>query len=200
MSAPVEFYFDFASPYAYFASRRIDELVAPFGRPVRWRPILLGPAFAASRNARLIDQPLKGAYARHDWERVSRLTGIPYRFPEPFPVATLAPARVYWWLEAEAPALARRFAHAVFAAYFAEGRNIAEREVTADLAEGLGIGRSDALAAIEDPRWKAKLRQETEDAVARGVFGAPFVVVDGEAFWGWDRLDMVREWLTRGGW
>lgn len=200
MSAPVEFYFDFASPYAYFASRRIDELVAPFGRPVRWRPILLGPAFAASGNARLIDQPLKGAYARHDWERVSRLTGIPYRFPEPFPVATLAPARVYWWLEAEAPELARRFAHAVFAAYFAEGRNIAEREVAADVAEGLGIGRSDALAAIEDPRWKAKLRQETEDAVAQGVFGAPFVVVDGEAFWGWDRLDMVREWLARGGW
>ncbi|HSV29676.1 MAG TPA: 2-hydroxychromene-2-carboxylate isomerase [Candidatus Omnitrophota bacterium] len=196
----VDFYFDFSSPYAYFASGEIDALAAEFGRSVAWRPILLGPAFKASGNERLIDQPLKGAYVRHDWERVARLTGMAYRFPKPFPVPTLAAGRAFWWLDERDPALAKRFAQAVFAAYFAEGRDITPRETVAEIGAQVGVPAAGLLAAVEDPRWKQKLKDETEAAIARGVFGAPFVFIGDEGFWGWDRLPMVRRWLKTGGW
>lgn len=196
----IDFYFDFSSPYAYFASHAIDGLAAEFGREVAWRPILLGPAFQASGNQRLIDQPLKGAYARHDWDRLARLTGIPYRFPEPFPVSTVVAARAFWWLGDGDGGLAKRFAQAMFAAYFFEGRDISERNVVAAVGEAVGVAAADVLAAVEAPEWKAKLREETDGAIARGVFGAPFIIVDGEAFWGWDRLPLIRAWLARGGW
>lgn len=200
MPAAVEFYFDFSSPYAYFAAHQIDELAARHGREVDWRPILLGPAFAASGNQPLVAQPLKGAYSRHDWERVARLTGIPWTMPEPFPIPTLAAARATWWLRQADPALSRRFALAVFRAYFAEGRDIRQPEVVAALGAGHGVDPAGLLAAVEDPAWKARLKAETEAAIARGVFGAPFILVDGEPFWGWDRLPMIDEWLRRGGW
>lgn len=197
MAQPVEFYFDFSSPYGYFASLRVDEMAARHGRACRWHPILLGPAFKASGNARLIDQPLKGAYSRHDWDRLARLWGVPYRFPDPFPVTTLAAARAFWWLAAEAgEAAAKSFARRAFAAYFAENRDISDKAVVAALHDRPG----DLLAAVEDPAWKQRCKDETEAAIAKGVFGSPFILVDGEGFWGADRLDMAEEWLRRGGW
>lgn len=162
--------------------------------------MLLSPAFEASGNVRLIDQPMKGAYSRHDWERVARLMGVPYRFPDPFPVGTVAAARAFWWLDSTDPVLAKALGHALFHAYFAENRDISKREVVAEVGRQVGIDPDALLAAVEDPVWKAKLREETEGAIARGVFGAPFIIVDGEAFWGVDRLWMVAEWLERGGW
>lgn len=200
MPNPIEFYFDFSSPYGYFASTQIDALAERFGRACRWRPILLGPAFKASGNQRLIDQPLKGAYSKHDWQRMARLLAVPYRFPAPFPVATLAAARAFWWLDAADSARAKRFARAVFAAYFAEGRDISDKAVVAELTSAAGIDPAALLAAIEAPEWKARCRDETDAAIAAGVFGSPFIVVDGEAFWGADRLWMVERWLECGGW
>lgn len=196
----MEFFFDFSSPYAYFASHSVDALAEKHGRVCRWRPMLLNPAFQASGNVRLIDQPLKGAYAKHDWERLARLMQVPYRFPDPFPVGTVAAARAFWWLDATDPLQAKALGRALFAAYFAQARDISQREVVADVAAAQGVDRAAVLAAIDAPEWKAKLRAETDGAVARGVFGAPFIVVDGEAFWGVDRLWMVDEWLARGGW
>lgn len=200
MSGPVDFHFDFSSPYAYFASTRIDALAARHGRACRWRPMLLGPAFRASGNQPLADQPLKGAYSRHDWDRLSRLWQVPYRAPDRFPVATQAAARVFLWLDAADGAAAKAFGARVFAAYFAEGRPIDAADLAADLAAEMGHDRAQARAAVDDPAWKDLLRRETDGAVAAGVFGAPFFVVDGEGFWGADRLWMVEEWLARGGW
>ncbi|OAN47041.1 2-hydroxychromene-2-carboxylate isomerase [Magnetospirillum moscoviense] len=200
MPAPIEFFFDFSSPYAYFASHRIDELAARFGRDCLWKPMLLGPAFKASGNQRLIDQPLKGAYSTHDWERMARWMKVPYRLPEPFPVATTSAARAFWWLDSTEPRAAKSFARAVFAAYFEGGRDISAK------AEVVAIGAAQACdaqalaAAIDEPVWKDKCRAETDAAIARGVFGSPFFFVDGEGFWGADRLGMLAEWLESGGW
>lgn len=196
----IQFFFDFSSPYAYFASTRIDDLARRHGRECRWRPMLLTPAFQASGNMRLIDQPLKGAYARHDWERMARLMGVPYRFPEPFPIGTVAAARAFWWLDSLDPERAKMLGRALFHGYFGDNRDISRREVVAAIAAEQGIDSGQVLCAVEDPVWKAKLREETEGAVAAGVFGAPFIVVDGEAFWGVDRLPMVEQWLEQGGW
>lgn len=196
----IDFHFDFSSPYAYFASLMVEGMAERVGRACRWRPMLLGPAFQASGNVRLIDQPLKGAYARHDWERVARLLGAPYHFPDPFPVGTMTAARAFWWLDDRDSQHAKAFARAVFAAYFAEGRDISRRDEVAAIGATLGVGEADLLAAVDDPQWKAKLRAETDGAIAQGIFGAPFFMVDGEGFWGFDRLSMVEQWCLRGGW
>lgn len=200
MVAYIDFYTDFSSPYGYFASIGIDALAERHGRVCRWHPMLLSPAFQASGNVRLIDQPMKGAYSRHDWDRVAHLHNIPYAFPEPFPVSTVTAARVFWWLDAHQPDQAKRFGHAIFAAYFAEGRNISDRAVVLEVVAALGLDVAAVTAGVETPVIKDKLRAETEGAIAQGVFGAPFIVVDGEQFWGFDRLPMVEEWLRRGGW
>lgn len=201
MSKAIDFYFDFSSPYGYFAADAIEAEAARAGRVCRWVPILLGPAFKASGNQLLIEQPLKGAYSRHDWDRLARLTGIPYTFPDPFPVASVAAARVFWWLDrASDGAGAKAFARAVFAGYFGHGRNIGDKSEVAAIAGECGHDRAAALVAMDDPVWKAKCRDETEAAIARGVFGSPFFIVDGEPFWGSDRLPMVRRWLETGGW
>lgn len=200
MAEPIRFYFDFASPYAYFASLEVDGLAERCGRPVSWYPIMIGSAFKASGNLPLVDQPLKGPYSRHDWERSARRLGAAYRFPDPFPVAALPVSRAFWWLADQESALAQRYAKAVFHAYFAENRNISDPAVAAALAGPIGIDGAALAAAIQQPAWKARLKDETEAAIAAGVFGSPFFLVDGEAFWGADRLGQVEDWVRRGGW
>jgi 2-hydroxychromene-2-carboxylate isomerase len=196
----MDFYFDFSSPYAYFASLEVDEIGRRHGRPVEWKAIMIGTAFKASGNLPLVEQPMKGAYSRHDWERLARRTGAPYRFPDPFPLPALAAARAFWWLHDADPARARRFAGAVFHAYFADNRLISDAGVVAAIGAEQGIDAQALSDAIQQQVWKDRLKDETNAAIGRGVFGAPFFFVDGEGFWGADRLPMVDEWLGRGGW
>jgi len=107
---PIEFWFDFSSPYSYLASERIDDLAAKHGRKVKWRPMMLGAAFKASNMPLLITIPLKGDYSKRDFDRSARFLGIPYKFPPKFPLATLAAARGYYWLHGQDCAKAREFA------------------------------------------------------------------------------------------
>ena len=200
MTGPIQFYFDFSSPYGYFASLAIDALGERTGRAVAWKPIMIGSAFKASGNLPLVEQPLKGAYARHDWERMARMMTVPYSFPDRFPVPALPPSRAFWWLAAREEAQARAFARAVYHAYFAENRDISEVAVMIELAGRLGIDAGTLEAAIAQPGCKQRLKDETEAAIAAGVFGSPFFIVDGEGFWGADRLPMLEAWLTGGGW
>jgi 2-hydroxychromene-2-carboxylate isomerase len=200
MAAPIDFWFDFSSPYGYLASTRIDELAARHGRTARWRPFLLGVVFKVSGQAPLLDIPLKGEYSRHDMPRFARLWNVPLSFPPVFPFSAVAPSRAFHWLEARDPALAARFAKAAYAAAWAGGRDLARADVVADVAASLGVQREDALAGMVDPAVKEKLRLEVDAAVKAGIFGSPTIVVDGEKFWGADRLWQVEEWLKRGGW
>ncbi|CAA7622499.1 2-hydroxychromene-2-carboxylate isomerase [Candidatus Terasakiella magnetica] len=200
MSGTIRFYFDFASPYGYFAKFLVDDLGAKFGREVEWRPIMIGSAFKASGNRPLVDQPLKGAYSRHDWDRMARRMAVAFRLPEGFPSAALAPSRAYWWLEGQDKALAKSYAHAVYHAYFAESRPISDLAVAAEIGASLGVDPEALSAAVQDPVWKQRLKDETDAAIALGVFGSPFFMVDGEGFWGVDRLAMVEDWLRQGGW
>jgi len=197
--APVEFWFDFSSPYSYIASERIDELVAKHGRKVKWRPIMLGAAFKASGLPFLVNVPLKGEYSKRDFDRSARYLGVPYSFPPKFPVTTLAAARGYYWLHGRDCSKARDFAHGVFRAYWVDGRDIGELAVVLEIAGALGIDTEAFTAAIATPEIKDRLKQETDAAVARGMFGAPYFMVDGEPFWGADRLPQIDKWLATGG-
>lgn len=200
MSDPIDFYFDFSSPYGYFAATRIDEVVAPFERRVVWHPILLGPAFEKSGSRPLTEQPLKKDYVVHDWARLARFMDLPWQLPDPFPVATVRAARAFYCLADEDEGVAKRFALAVFTAYFGDNRDISKAEVVGDVLEAVGADRDAILAAIETDAVKQRLRDEVAAALDRGVFGSPYVIVDGEPFWGADRFWMIRRWLKRGGW
>ncbi len=199
MAAPIDFYFDFSSPYGYLGAQRIDALAAKFGRTVDWRPMLLGVAFKETGMAPLTAIPLKGEYSKRDFLRTARLNGIRFRMPEKFPVATQAPARIMLWLKRSDPALAVRVAKAIYHAYFVEGTDISSPETAAAIAAKQGVDPVAARAAVDEPANKEALKREVGDAIARGVFGSPFVFVDGEPFWGFDRFDQIERWLATGG-
>ena len=200
MPEPIEFYFDFASPYGYLASHRIDAIAERHGRTAAWKPFMVGAAFKVTGAVPMMDAPVKGAYAGRDVARSARRLGVPFQFPAGFPHGTLAPARAYYWLADTDAAVAKDFARAAYHAYFGEGRDISRPEVTADIAAALGADPLALASAIQEPAIKARLKAVTDAAIERGVFGAPFVLVDGEPFWGHDRLDEIEAWLESGGW
>lgn len=200
MANPIDFYFDFSSPYGYLASTRIDELAAKHGRGVTWRPILLGAVFKITGGQPLPTIPLKGSYAAHDMARTARRLKVPFKLPSRFPVATTAPSRAYYWVRDRDPALAKSLARALFHAYFAEDRDISNPEVTGNVAAKLDVSKEELLQALNEPAVKERLRSEVDAAIERGVFGSPYIVVDGEPFWGADRLEQVEQWLETGGW
>jgi 2-hydroxychromene-2-carboxylate isomerase len=200
MATPIEFYFDFFSPYGYLASSRIDELAAKHGREVIWRPFLVGATFAVTGSRPLVDIPLIAEYSLHDMQRCARLQGVPFKLPDGFPKAALAPSRAFYWLTDEQPEQAKRLARRVYNATFSEGRDGSDPQLVAELGETIGIDANDLLEAIQRPDVKTRLKQETEAALTRGVFGSPTIFVDGEPFWGNDRLEQVDRWLETGGW
>ncbi|MEF7614312.1 2-hydroxychromene-2-carboxylate isomerase [Aquincola sp. MAHUQ-54] len=196
MQSPVSFYFDFSSPYSYIASEWIEALAARHGRTVRWQAILLGATFQATGLRPPVDFPLKREYALRDFARSARLEGIPYQQPVPFPIATQNAARIFWWLHAQDADRATAWAHAALRAYFTGGVRLDDAAALRKLAERAGIDANDAEAAWADPQWKLRLKQANEEALAAGVFGAPWFVVDGEPFWGNDRKPQVERWLA----
>ena len=197
---PIEFYFDFASPYAYLASLQIDAVAARHGRAVNWRPILLGVVFKITGATANAIQPLRGNYLRHDVVRCARDLCVPLTMPSVLPLNSVAASRAYYWAEGRDRALARALAGALFLGHWGEGQDLGPSEAVAEVAARVGIDRAELLAGLAEPAVKERLRRETDDAIARGVFGAPFMIVDGEPFWGADRLDQLERWLATGGW
>ena len=200
MTQPLEFYFDFSSPYGYFAASRIDAMAARHGRSTVWRPILLGAIFKITGQQPLTRIPMKSSYALHDLMRSARWFGLPFRMPGKFPVPSIAPCRAYYWLQDRDPAAAKTLAQALYRAYFVEDRDISSPEVTANVAAKLGHDKAAVLQAVNDPAVKERLKAEVDAAIERGVFGSPYIVVDGEPFWGSDRLDQIEQWLAKGKW
>ncbi len=197
---PIDFWFDFSSPYGYLMSEKIDALAAQYGRKVRWHPILLGIVFKATGSAPLtLQNPAKAEYSLRDFARSARFMGIPYRQPDKFPLATQNAARAYYWLHGQDCALARQFAHAAFRALFVENRDISAPETVLEIATNLGVDHAALEAGLQSPEIKARLKEEVDNALKIGVFGSPHVLIDGEAFFGADRLPQIERWLESGG-
>lgn len=197
MSNAIDFYFDFTSPYGYLASALIEPLAARHGRAVTWRPYLLGAAFKVNGSRPPTEVPLKSDYVLRDFPRSARFHGIPYRQPSVFPVAAVAATRAYYWAAAQDPARAVRLAKAIYAAYFTRDANIAEAENVVSIAAGEGYDAAAVRAALADQAVKDRTKAEVDAAIARGAFGSPYVVVDGEPFWGVDRFDQLARWLEK---
>ena len=197
-TSAVDFYVDFSSPYSYIASEWIEALAARHGRTVRWHAVLLGVTFQAAELKSPVSHPIKREYSLHDFERSARFAGVPFTLPEKFPVATQNAARVFWWLE-ESPERATNWARHCLRAYFTRGTvDLSNAEHLKALATEFGLDAAEAERIWTEPRWKSRLKTACEEAIAQGVFGAPFFVIDGEPFWGNDRRDQIERWLAGG--
>ncbi len=186
----LEFWFDFASSYSYIAAQRVEALCGRAGLELRWRPFLLGPLFTAQlgiKDSPFNVNPARGQYMWKDVERQCRKYGLPFARPSLFPQRSVLAARVA--CAALESAWCGDFIRATFRANFAEGRDIGAEAVVGDLITSVGGDAGDALARAHSDTVKAQLRQFTDEAGRRGLFGAPSVITRGELFFGQDRLD-----------
>lgn len=193
----LEFWFDFASTYSYLTAQRLEGLAAAAGVTVLWKPFLLGPAFTAMgwNDSPFNIYPAKGRYMWRDMERLATKYDLPLRQPSQFPRNGLLPARIGCAF-ADAPWLPA-FVRNVFSANFADDRDIGDRQVIGEILAALGLDLAAIIATAEQPDSKNRLRQQTEQAVTQGIFGAPSFLVDGELFWGNDRLEDALAWAQR---
>jgi len=199
MNSPIDFYFDFSSPYSYIANEWLDALAARHGRSVRRHAMLLGATFQAAELKSPVSYPLKGAYSVRDFDRSARFEGVPCSLPKAFPIPTQNAARIFWWLaETRGEEAAAAWARAGLRAVFVHGVVLNDAEALKALAAENGIAPEQAEAVWNDPLWKARLKRENDEAIAAGIFGAPFFVVDGEPFWGNDRKPQIERWLASG--
>ena len=199
MPAPIDFYFDFSSPYGYIASQRIEAFASAHGRTVDWHPILLGVIFKETGAVPLTQVPVKGDYSRRDMVRSARFHGVDdFSMPSRFPIPTQAAARIVLAAKAGDLALSTRVAKALYHAYFAEDVDISDPDAAAQVAGRAGADTARARAWVDDAAVKDALKDEVARALVRGVCGSPFFIVDGEPFWGLDRLPQIERWLARG--
>jgi len=194
----IDFWYEFASTYSYPTAMRIERLAADADVTVRWRPFLLGPLF---KELGWNDSPFniyaaKGRYMWRDLARICAADGLPLKLPPVrFPQNGLKAARLA--LAGEQDGWTPAFTRAVFAANYAEQKDISDEATLRAILEGLGVDADAALAAANTPEIKDALRAETEEAKARGLFGAPSFTVGDELFWGNDRLEAAIAWATR---
>lgn len=197
MSKTIDFYYDYSSPYGYLASMYIEQLASDIGRTVNWYPVLLGPMFKITGSRPPANTALKGKYSVHDFARSAELFDVPYQHPAEFPIATVAAARATIFLRHKHPELVGEFTKQTYAQFFAHGKDIRDVAVLAALAKDLGADPEEMQQALADQKIKDELKQDIDQAIDRGVFGSPFMLIDNEAFWGFDRFEHIRRWVKK---
>jgi 2-hydroxychromene-2-carboxylate isomerase len=190
----VEFFYDYASTYSYLAHREIEEIAERSGAELVFRPMVLGFVFKATGNSMPAAVPAKAAYMVQDVRRWVRKTGLPFHMPSVFPVNTIRALRGA--CAALADGTFPAYHHAVMKAYWADDQDIGDAEVLAGIATAAGLDGAALVARCETEAVKAALKKNTDEAVARGVFGAPTFFVGDAMFWGNDRLEFVAEALA----
>ena len=200
--APLQFYFDFISPFGYFASLRIEQIAARHGRTVEWHAMLLGVSVLKIMGLKpLLDTPLKGDYIRRDALRYMRRHGLQMQRKLDDPVMDpRAAGRAFHWVKQQQPELATPLAHAIYHAYWAEGRDLSSAEAVASIVLPEGLDPQRLQEGINSPEASSGLRSAVDASLKAGVFGSPTVVVDGEPFWGVETFDLLEQWLASGGW
>lgn len=195
MGKTVEFFFDLGSPAAYLAFRRLPAICEAADATLHWRPMLLGGVFQATGNQSPVNIPAKGRYLFADLQRFARRHDIPFRQNPHFPINTLTLMRMATGLQLREPQRFLPYVEAVYRAIWADGLDMNDPAVVAGVLRQAGFDPDALLALAGDGQVKQRLKDDTQEAVARGVFGAPTFFVDGEMYWGQDRLDFVKEAL-----
>ena len=190
-----EFFFDFGSPTTYLAHTQLPRIAAETGATLVYRPMLLGGVFKATGNASPVSVPAKGRWMGGDIARWARRWGVPFSFNPFFPINTLTLMRGAAGLQWRQPEDFTRYVDAVFQAMWVSPRNLGDAATLAAVLSEAGFDPAAFMALVGDAEVKARLVANTEEAVARGVFGAPTCFVGEAMFFGQDRLDFVREAL-----
>lgn len=196
MEKSVEFYFDVGSPSSYLAWTQLPKICDQAGARLIYKPILLGGIYQATGNASPAAVPVKGRHVSHDLGRFAKRYGVPLSTNPHFPIITLHLMRAVIGMQLRQPQRLDAFLQVVFKALWVNALNLNDPALTAQTLEDGGFAPAEVAALVNDPEVKAALKANTEEAVRRGVFGAPSTFVGDEMYFGQDRLDFVREALA----
>ena len=191
----VEFWFDFGSPASYLAWTQLPKLAAETGAAIHYKPMLLGGVFQATGNHSPATIPAKGSYIFQDFARFADDYGVPLRMNPAFPINTLVLMRMAVGLQLRDPSRFLAFCDAAFKVIWVEALNLNDAAVMATALDHAGFDPAELLALASDAEVKEQLKQLTQTAVARGVFGAPTFFVGDQMFWGQDRIHFVKKAL-----
>ena len=198
---PIAFYFDPISPFGYLGSVQIERLAARLRRQVEWKPVLIGVTILKVMGLKpLPETPLKGDYLRHDALRLAQFLDIPFRYHGLTGVNSIAALRAFLLLKERDDGLGKAFAQRIFDRLWVRGLDITSTDEVAEEAAKLGIDAVSLKRDIATDRAKDALRQQVDAAIHAGVFGVPYFVVDGESFWGVDRMWMIEHWAKHHSW
>ena len=195
MTKTVEFYFDVGSPAAYIAWTQLPRLCADAGGRIDYKPMLLGGVFQATGNHSPTTVPAKGKYMMDDLGRYAARYGVPFVNNPHFPINTLMLMRAAVGLQVRDPERFIPYVDAAYKAIWADAKNMNDPEVVGQVLQAAGFNPIHLVALAGDQAVKDRLKAITQEAVERGVFGAPSFFIDGQMHWGQDRLDFVQQAL-----
>jgi 2-hydroxychromene-2-carboxylate isomerase len=195
MNKTLEFFFDFGSPTSYLAWTQLPRIAREAGAQIAWRPMLLGGVFKATGNQSPVNIPAKGRYMLQDLARFASRYGVPMTFNPHFPINTLTLMRGAAGYQDDERF--ERYVHTIFEALWVQQKNLGKPEVVAEVLSAAGFDPAEFELLVSDERVKERLKSTTEEAIKRGVFGAPTFFVGSEMHFGQDRLDFVAEALRR---
>ena len=196
MRKSVDFFFDVGSPASYLAWTQLPGLCASHGADLVYRPMLLGGVYQATGNASPATIPAKGRYTLMDYERHARRYGVPLRSNPHFPIITLFLMRAVTGIQLRRPGQLQQLLGCVFKALWIDALDLNDPKLTAGILATGGFDPAEIERLAQDPETKAALKATTQEAVARGAFGAPTLFVGDQMFFGQDRMDFVREALS----
>jgi 2-hydroxychromene-2-carboxylate isomerase len=191
----IEFYFDLGSPAAYLAWTQMPRLAADTGAAIEYRPMLLGGVFQATGNKSPMEVPAKGRYVMGELQRYAERYQVPFSQNPFFPINTLTLMRMATGVQIHEPARFASVVDTLYRAIWVEGKNMNDAATVAAVLDAAGFNAAALAARAADSQVKDRLKAVTQEAVARGVFGAPTFFVNGQMYWGQDRLDSVRQAL-----
>lgn len=195
MSKTVEFFFDVGSPAAYLAWKQLPEVCREAGAAIAYKPMLLGGVFQATGNHSPTTVPAKGRYMMDDLGRFAARYGVAFQQNPHFPINTLMLMRGAAGLQMREPARFVPYVNAVYSAIWADAKNMNDPATVGAVLQAAGFDPGALLAMSGEQAVKDRLKAITQEAVERGVFGAPTFFVDGQMHWGQDRLDFVQQAL-----
>jgi len=195
MRQTVEFYFDVGSPAAYLAWTQMPRLAAETGAVIDSKPMLLGGVFQATGNKSPMEVPAKGRYVMSDLQRFAQRYQVPFSQNPFFPINTLILMRMATGVQMQDTSRLAAFVDSIYRAVWVEARNMNDPATVAEVLQAASFDAPAMMALAAEPQVKERLKAVTQDAVARGVFGAPTFFVNGQMYWGQDRLDFVKQAL-----
>jgi 2-hydroxychromene-2-carboxylate isomerase len=194
----IDFYFDLTSPYSYVAAEQIEEIAAAGQRTVNYKPTLLGFVFKSTGNTAPMMNPAKGKYSANDFARTARFHGLQINWPKKFPINATTASRAILQVLNTQPEKAGDLTRALYKAYFVTGQDITEDSTVEAVADSIGLDGATLVAAAQTDAVKEQMKAAVQESIDVGMFGAPYFVVDGEAFWGQDRMEQLRRWVVQG--